>query len=85
MAIERQTNAKAGGTVPPGTPEQGLQRTSNFLKETIVELQKTKWPTPQEAWRLTLVVLMVILVLGIYMGTLDYLMTVFVAKFSLIK
>jgi preprotein translocase subunit SecE len=85
MAIERQTNPKAGGTGPTGTPEQGLARTSNFLKETLVELQKTKWPTPQEAWRLTLVVLLVILVLGIYMGTLDYLMTVFVAKFSLIK
>ncbi len=85
MAIERQTNPKAGGTGTTGTPEQGLQRTSNFLKETIVELQKTKWPTPKEAWNLTLVVLAVITILGIYMGALDYLMTVIVAKFSLIK
>lgn len=85
MAIERQTNAKAGGTGAAGTPDQGLHRTGNFLKETIVELQKTKWPTPQQAWRLTVVVMAVIIALGIYMGALDYLMTVLVSKFSLIK
>ena len=85
MAIERQSNAKAGGTGGAGTPDQSLQRTSNFLKETLAELQKTKWPTKQEAWRLTIVVLTVIGVLGIYMGTLDFLLTTLVAKFSLIK
>ncbi len=80
MAIEK--NAGGGGT---GTPDQSLQRTSNFLKETITELQKTKWPTTQEAWRLTTVVLTVIFVLGVYMGVLDYAFTQLVSKFSLIK
>ena len=82
MAIESGRQSGSGGA---GTPDQSLQRTSNFLKETITELQKTKWPTPQEAWRLTAVVLVVILVLGIYMGLLDYGLTVLVSKFSLIK
>jgi preprotein translocase SecE subunit len=86
MAIERQSPAKGGGTGGgPGNPDQSLQRTSNFLKETITELQKTKWPTTQEAWKLTYVVLTVIFVLGIYMGLLDFAMTTLVAKFSLIK
>ena len=80
MAVERQSGA--GGS---GTPEQSLSRTSNFLKETIIELQKTKWPTTQEAWNLTLVVLAVIITLGIYMGCLDFLFTALVSKFSLIK
>jgi len=87
MAIERDrpTAAKPGNSGGAGTPDQSIRRTSNFLKETIVELQKTIWPTPQEAWRLTAVVLTVILVLGIYMGLLDYGMTTLVSKFSLIK
>ena len=76
MATERQT-----GTAP-AAPEQ---RKTNLLNETVVELKKTHWPTSQEAWRLTYVVLAVILVLGTYMGTLDYLLTMVVSKFSLIK
>jgi preprotein translocase subunit SecE len=89
MAIERerdrQSTAKPGSTGGPGAPDQTIRRTTNFLKETIVELQKTIWPTPQEAWRLTAVVLVVIIILGIYMGLLDYGMTALVSKFSLIK
>jgi preprotein translocase subunit SecE len=86
MAIERERppTAKAGSS-GSGTPDQSIRRTTNFLKETIVELQKTIWPTPQEAWRLTAVVLTVIVVLGIYMGVLDFAMTTLVSKFSLIK
>jgi preprotein translocase subunit SecE len=87
MAIERerQSTAKPGNSGSSGTPDQSIRRTTNFLKETIVELQKTIWPTPQEAWRLTAVVLAVILILGIYMGLLDFGMTTLVSKFSLIK
>jgi preprotein translocase SecE subunit len=84
MAIEK-TSAKAGAGSGAGSPEQNLQRTSNFLKETYVELQKTKWPTSHEAWQLTSIVLAVIIVLGIFMGGMDFLLTALVAKFSLIK
>ncbi len=87
MAIERErpSAAKPGNAGGSGTPDQTIRRTTNFLKETIVELQKTIWPTQTEAWNLTAVVLVVILVLGIYMGLLDYGMTAIVSKFSLIK
>jgi|GEM_PF-1867986 len=86
MAVEQRPNPKAGsggsgGPVGP-TGAESLQRTTNFLQETIVELKKTTWPAKQEAWRLTAVVIGVITVLGIYMGTLDFVLTKLVDRFS---
>jgi preprotein translocase subunit SecE len=52
-------------------PESERQPGRNTLKETLVELQKTTWPTRAEANRLTAVVIGIIVVLGIYMGLLD--------------
>ena len=84
MAMEKAGNSGPSGPVGP-TGAESLQRTTNFLQETMVELKKTTWPTKQEAWRLTAVVMGVITALGIYMGTLDFLLTKLVDKFSLIK
>ena len=86
MAIGRQINAKAGsgGSGDSGT-DQTVQRAGNFLRETIEELRKTKWPTRQEAWRLTSVVIAVIVALGFYMGTLDYILTKLIESMSLLK
>jgi len=72
MAIEERPSTKAvvaSGSGQP--PEQNLQAARNTLQETIVELKKTTWPTRSEANRLTVVVIGVILVLGLYMGLLD--------------
>lgn len=86
MAVEQRPNPKAGSGGPVGpTGAESLQRTTSFLQETMVELKKTTWPTKQEAWRLTAVVMGVITALGFYMGTLDFLLTKLVDKFSLIK
>jgi preprotein translocase SecE subunit len=86
MAVEQRPNPKAGSGGPVGPAgSENLQRTTNFLQETLVELKKTTWPTKQEAWRLTAVVIGVITALGFYMGTLDFLLTKLVDKFSLIK
>ena len=72
MAVEERTSAKGGAVVTSGpAPEQNVQVARNTLKETIVELQKTTWPTKAEANRLTAVVIGVIVVLGFYMGLLD--------------
>jgi len=40
--------------------------------ETIGELRKVSWPTPNEAWRLTRVVLMVMVATSIVLGLLDW-------------
>jgi preprotein translocase SecE subunit len=72
MAIEERSSTKGGAGMGTGpTPEPNVQATRNTLRETIVELQKTTWPTRAEANRLTAVVIGVIVALAIYMGLLD--------------
>ena len=46
-----------------------------FLKETRDELKKVVWPTRNEVIRLTGVVIIVSLIVGIYLGGLDYILT----------
>ncbi len=72
MAIEERPATKGGAVAGTGpVSEQSVQVARNTLKETIVELQKTTWPTRPEANRLTMVVIAVIVALGLYMGLLD--------------
>jgi preprotein translocase subunit SecE len=47
-------------------------RLSNWWRETVGELHKVSWPTPREAWRLTRIVILVMLAVGIFLGLLDY-------------
>ena len=44
---------------------------SDFLKEAYAELHRVSWPTRQQATRLTLVVITVSVMVGIYVGVLD--------------
>ncbi|HBB76442.1 MAG: preprotein translocase subunit SecE [Candidatus Levybacteria bacterium RIFOXYA1_FULL_41_10] len=46
-----------------------------FLKETQDELKKVKWPTRQEIIRLTSVVIIISTIVGIFLGSMDYLLT----------
>jgi preprotein translocase subunit SecE len=48
-------------------------RIQTFFKETIGELRKVSWPTWQEAWNLTKVVLLVVFGMGAFLGVLDWL------------
>jgi len=48
---------------------------ARWWRETIGELHKVQWPTPKEAWRLTKIVLLVMLVMGVILGGLDFLFT----------
>jgi preprotein translocase subunit SecE len=43
-----------------------------YFRETIGELRKVTWPTPQEAWNMTKVVLLVMLATSLFLGLLDY-------------
>jgi len=47
-------------------------RIARWWKSTIGELRKVSWPTPQEAWRLTKVVLIVVFVMAAILGLLDF-------------
>ena len=46
-----------------------------FLRETQDELKKVVWPTKQETVRLTLVVIAVSLLVGLFLGGLDFVFT----------
>jgi len=78
MAIQKQA----------GSTTAGVQRGRGavaYIQEVITELKKTTWPSNQEATRLTMVVIAVLVALGIYMGFLDWGLSLLVSKFSLIK
>ena len=44
---------------------------SRWWRETIGELRKVSWPTPREAWQLTRVTILVMLVMSAILGVLD--------------
>lgn len=44
-----------------------------FFRETVGELRKVSWPTREEASRLTIIVLVVLVVMGSLLGVLDFL------------
>ena len=46
-----------------------------FLRETQDELKKVVWPTRQEIIRLTLVVIAISLIVGVFLGGLDFIFT----------
>jgi preprotein translocase subunit SecE len=48
--------------------EFGLIR---FLRETYDELRKVVWPTPQELYRFTLVVIVTVVVIAGFIGAVD--------------
>ena len=50
-----------------------------YIAETIGELRKVSWPTRQEAIRLTEIVIIVIIVMAIILGGLDYIYSKFFA------
>jgi preprotein translocase subunit SecE len=44
-----------------------------YFRETRIELRKVHWPSRQEAWDLTKLVLIVTVAMALFMGLLDYL------------
>jgi preprotein translocase subunit SecE len=47
-------------------------RIVQWWRETIGELRKVSWPTPQEAWRLTVIVIIVMAATSVVLGLLDF-------------
>lgn len=52
-----------------------IKRVVDFLTEVKVELSKVVWPTPKQTFRLTVIVLLVTLIVGFFIGGVDYLLT----------
>jgi preprotein translocase subunit SecE len=58
--------------------QNAIQR---YFRETIGELRKVSWPSRQETINLTIVVVIVLVVMSAFLGTLDF---VFFRMFGLI-
>lgn len=39
-----------------------------FVRETVGELRKVSWPTRQETWQLTKIVMAVLVFMGVFLG-----------------
>jgi len=52
-----------------------MNKITNFLAEAGAELKKVVWPTRRELVKLSLIVIIVSLVIGFYLGGVDALLT----------
>ena len=43
-----------------------------WWRETVGELRKVTWPPKEEAWKMTKVVIVVVVLMGIFLGAVDF-------------
>jgi len=72
MAVAKEQNK------PTGQSENALVRT---FRETRAELRKVVWPTREEAFRLTVVVIIVSVIIGLILFVSD---SIFLSLYSLL-
>lgn len=70
---------RAGGKKPPEKPTRRersiaiyVQRARQFLREVKIELKKVKWPTRKELIASTTVVIVLVMIISIYLGLVDF-------------
>ena len=49
-----------------------LQKIIRFLSEAKVELKRVTWPTPKQTLASTTVVIVIVFIIAIYLGIIDY-------------
>jgi preprotein translocase subunit SecE len=52
---------------------------TRWWRETVGELRKVTWPTTQEAWHLTKVVIVTMILMSAILGLLDFIFTRLIA------
>ncbi len=60
--------------------ERKHSKLGTWWRETIGELRRVSWPTPREAWRLTVIVLIVMVLFGAFLGVLDLIFTQLISR-----
>lgn len=76
MVVENTEPKKRTGAVKkssPGKKDSGENPIARYLRETRGEMRKVTWPTREEAWRLTWIVMAFTAVFALFLGLLDYL------------
>jgi preprotein translocase subunit SecE len=49
-----------------------IQNVTQFLKDAKVELKKVTWPTPKQTMASTAVVIIIVFIVSIYLGLVDF-------------
>lgn len=57
-----------------------FQRFQQYLREVSYELRKVVWPSRKETIGTTSVVLIIVLICGVYLGVIDYLLSILVGR-----
>lgn len=71
-AKDKDQSKRAGKPAASSGSKKKQNRISRWWRSTVGELRKVSWPTPQEAWRLTKVVLLVVFIMAAVLGLLDF-------------
>ncbi len=58
-----------------------IEKVKYFLKEVYVELKRVSWLSNKEAFRYTMIVLIVIIIVSAFLGSLDYFFTELLKRF----
>jgi len=52
-----------------------MNKITQYIQESIVEMKKVTWPTKKETYRYTLLVIGISLGIALFLGILDYIFT----------
>ncbi|MFH0937319.1 MAG: preprotein translocase subunit SecE [Candidatus Daviesbacteria bacterium] len=52
-----------------------MHKVFDFLTEVKLELSKVVWPTPEQTFKLTVIVIIVTVTVGFFLGGVDYILT----------
>jgi preprotein translocase subunit SecE len=55
----------------------------SYLKEVRVEMKKVNWPTRQQTFRYTMIVIGISVAVAVFLGGIDFAFTTFLNKFIL--
>ncbi len=58
-----------------------IEKIKHFLKEVYIELKRVSWLSGKEAFRYTMIVLAVIIIVSAFLGGLDYFFTELIKRF----
>jgi len=67
--VKKESRKKRGET---GSFIKAFQAISQFFREAKIELKKVKWPTRKELMAVTMMVIILVIVVSLYLGVLDY-------------
>lgn len=69
---ESKATRRPTGQSKPNIFQRAINAVRKYFAETIGELRKVKWPTREEALFLTRIVIVVVTVMSLTLGLLDY-------------